>query len=845
MSSSDTMGLAPSLLWSTTQATCMVGSIMFVAALWLRHMRKLHGGTPTSSKLANASDHDRMEPMVDGQHANDIFGCGLTLRDALNPVSSIDFNTQLPIPIETPLFHGKAYVLLRDPRGDPRWDPLFEGKQRRVWVMVQGQFKREPKGTVYLAGELPRTMVLSMWTKAWAGMIIASVKTLIGKLHFSFGDDIESPHVALPLYQSADQLVATPLEDVPPKLGMDSWGESPADQKARKATPVGDEVFRTDRIYSFQFHTMYVDLPSWNLVNLPGIHDVGLQHFFGDMSLRLSMYEHTPRPNEVAHITKEYCFAWDVARGPAPKAAPASGDCCPVHDTSFAGVEFDLWMWLEYFDATTDMRHLAYVLRVRLADSKVYTVILPSEAVLAIFAANHDASPLLTRARMDAYAAIEDQALEVGRRLQSIAYGGTAAAKAELYHWLTTPSPMTLAAANSDKALGVSLWPWRRAGMNVCKEGSGYRILSDTCLRQEYLILTSTSLQFYRTYASSPLRKVPISHMTHVGCRYLNDLFVLELHTWTEVLYVHVPDPLSWQVAIQDLCDRSPLRTCAAALQMTAWTPFNALTYEGYLVLNSRKIAYDVATTIVSVDPCLVAEAAVVAGARVWSARTRAHKLAFQLAVQELRCVDLSLLESSEHKLAFYLNAYQVLLMHLHLAIPEPTSVCMHQVMYEVGVQKLMLSLAELEHVMLRGGLCAVEDAPYLEFVPQKAAYPPAYSAVACSNRDFRLSAALCSHRDDKVVVVYAPTRVHDQLNSVVSSYWQARVVVGSVSLQLPLSCKWFRTDFGADDRLVRKLLGFLSDDQRSDVVRLLEAPTNLYPEFKDGAKAAPHGFSI
>ncbi|OQS07402.1 hypothetical protein THRCLA_00587, partial [Thraustotheca clavata] len=762
--------------WRTTQATCMLGSIMFVAALYMRRVRQ-----------------HPMKPVVDmpAEDGNKSFGYGLSLRDAINPVANIDFNSYVPIEIDTPLFQGNAYVLLRNPQGDARWDPLFQGKQRMIWVMVQGQFKRQPKGVVYLAGELPRSMDLSMWTKAWASMIIASVKTLISKLHFSFGSEKEAPHIALPLYQSADQLVATPLDEVPPKLGRDSWGESPKQQQERKATPVGQEVFRTDMVYSFQFHTMYVDLTTWSLVNLPGINDVSLKNFFGDMALRLSVYEHVPKPNEVAHISKEYCFAFDVSctdsESTTTEPEDSAATSCVSKDViiDFTGIEFHMWMWLEYFDATQDLRHVAYVLVVRQGDSKVYTVILPSEAIELIMRLNGDNTTLITRARREFYMAIEDQVIEVGRQLHSVIKSGTGEARKELHHWLTTQSPMTLAAANTDNSLGVSIWSWRRSSMNICKEGSAYRILSDTFLRQEYMVLTSEHLSFYRTYSSSSLKKLPIAHITHVTCRHLHDLFVLVIYTWTEVVYVHVPDPLAWQDAIVNLCERSPIRQSSAFLKMTNWTPFNALTYEGYLVLNSRKVAHDEVDQ--EFNLFAVAEQCVQAAANAWTSRTLENKVFFQKQVQRLRFLDLNQLSTSEQRMAFFFNVYQSLYVHLHLTIEEPTTVCMHQVVYEVGVQKLLLSLAEIEHVILRGGLPTIIDAPYLDEIPQKSSYPAQFSSIACNRKDFRISIALYGHRIDKNLVVYEPNCFHEQVNAMVSSTLQPRVKVSESTIHLPV----------------------------------------------------------
>ncbi|KAF0719351.1 Aste57867_1095 [Aphanomyces stellatus] len=805
--------LGDAMLWLMVPS---ITSIMVVAAFVFHHIR--HQDDLKRKKAAHrctAAPH---------------FGHGLNLADVTNPSTSIAFNSRTPIPIDTPLFEGQAHVLVRNPDGDSHWDPLFEGKRRTIWVMVQGTFKRAPRGTVYVAGELPRSMQLTFWAKTLVSMMITSAQTLMGSMHFSFGDDTESPHVALPLYQSADTMIATPQDEVPPKLGTAQWDETAAQRAARKRTPVGTECFRTDMVYSFQFHTMHVDLPSWSIVNLPGIQDVSLKSFLGDMSLRLGVYEHVDTAPSLAHATKDYCFCFDISSSPAPP---------PLDKLDLPEVDFDAWMWLEHFDAATGLRPVSYLFRVLQDDMcSAKTVVVSSNALAAVLAVDSpaDASALLTRARREHYQALDEQTVDVNRQLHAIAAHGSDAAKRELVLCLASAAALPSMDVSA-KAMGVNVWRW---DLNVCREGSGYRVVSDTFLRHEYLVLTSTDVLLYRTYASTPAKKVPVNHITDVTTRLINDMPVVGIHTWTDVVYVHVADPDAWKDAIVAASERSSVLTSSVslkALNLQCWTPFNVVTYEGQLVLNSRKLVGSPSDdSTATADPIAVAMACVDAGLSVWSSRAR--RLEFARATQALRLVDLAALDTPEKKLVFLLNVYQALLMHATLVLPRLTTTAMHQCAYELGLQKLVLSLAEIEHVLLRAAAPQLGHVPYLDFVPDAAAYPAAFGLLALPHRDFRVSCALHAHRAHKHLVVYSVDGVHAQLSDVVGTYLRQHVrVAGPATVTLPVVCKWYQVDFG--HQILRKTMGFLADDTIAAIQDVADHP-KFALEFRDSTTARP-----
>lgn len=69
-------------------------------------------------------------------------------------------NSFEPVPFETELFKGHCQFFLRSAVMDPHVLPFFEGK-RTFEVQVQGRFKRQPLGEIYVGGALTEKMVRS------------------------------------------------------------------------------------------------------------------------------------------------------------------------------------------------------------------------------------------------------------------------------------------------------------------------------------------------------------------------------------------------------------------------------------------------------------------------------------------------------------------------------------------------------------------------------------------------------------------------------------------------------------------------------------------------------------
>ncbi|GMF14059.1 unnamed protein product [Phytophthora lilii] len=242
------------------------------------------------------------------------------------PREDMEMNSRTPIAFETELFEGHALFLVRTQPEDPHYAALFAGKRRMFWIQVQGRFKRAPCGPVYLGGELPARIAPGVFTRSVALVIMGLIRRLVGRVSFSFGSSADAenadelPAVAFPLYQSVDQFVETPEGDMPPVLGTGDFGESDEQRRRRRHTPLGAEKYQVGPMYTFDFHTMYVDLTRWETANLPGgLNAMDLASFFDSLPLRLVAYDVRSAALEAPSSSdshrqqdKDYLFSFEV-----------------------------------------------------------------------------------------------------------------------------------------------------------------------------------------------------------------------------------------------------------------------------------------------------------------------------------------------------------------------------------------------------------------------------------------------------------------------------------------------------------------------------------------------------
>ena len=88
-------------------------------------------------------------------------------------------------------------------------------------VQVQGRFKSAPVGDVYLGAEITERMHLGLVVRGLARVLLNFMRKKLPGMHYSFGDrqDAQLPHIVMPLWGTADQMVVTPPGESPPPLG--------------------------------------------------------------------------------------------------------------------------------------------------------------------------------------------------------------------------------------------------------------------------------------------------------------------------------------------------------------------------------------------------------------------------------------------------------------------------------------------------------------------------------------------------------------------------------------------------------------------------------------------------
>jgi len=201
-------------------------------------------------------------------------------------------NAREPTPFETDFFRGQAMILVRTNPIDEHFKTIFLGRKRLFEVQVQGKFKRDPQGEIYVGAEATNKMELGLLTKSISRAAMKFCATLVDDLHFSFGDDPQDPiyqlpHAVAPIFPTFDKVIATPAGEQPPKLGI-PFVEDDYGRRRLKFRYIKDAEVDLETTYSFTVNTSQLDLIAWTLVGIPMMRPMDLRTFFGNSSIQLS-----------------------------------------------------------------------------------------------------------------------------------------------------------------------------------------------------------------------------------------------------------------------------------------------------------------------------------------------------------------------------------------------------------------------------------------------------------------------------------------------------------------------------------------------------------------------------
>jgi len=197
-----------------------------------------------------------------------------------NQTRDFPLNSRTPVDVETDLFKGKILFLLRPPNppeDDPYWNErIFSQKKRRIIIQIQGKFKREPSGIVYAGAEVSEQMKLGLLTRGVCGVLLRLIEGFSSDVHYSYGDSKgeEKPHIVVPAHSFFERVVATPPSEHPPPI--DEMFEESKESIARRKKFKGAGFWNKSDVFSLSFFSMYIDLPTWQLVGLP-LQDLSLK----------------------------------------------------------------------------------------------------------------------------------------------------------------------------------------------------------------------------------------------------------------------------------------------------------------------------------------------------------------------------------------------------------------------------------------------------------------------------------------------------------------------------------------------------------------------------------------
>jgi Protein of unknown function (DUF1769) len=203
-------------------------------------------------------------------------------------------NTTTAYQLDTEYFKGQMMILIRTPNVDeathtkPEIDQndenssavnFFREKLRRFEFQFQVKLKRVPVGRVYFACELQETITLGVIQRAFVGAAMAFVKSTNKSFHYSLSgtppesdgsDDLryEAPHMAFPVEEGMNRVIATPPGQTPPPLGGEIFEDPESIKKRKKGFRM---EYNTSDTYTFSLWSQYVDFLEWRCLNLPGI----------------------------------------------------------------------------------------------------------------------------------------------------------------------------------------------------------------------------------------------------------------------------------------------------------------------------------------------------------------------------------------------------------------------------------------------------------------------------------------------------------------------------------------------------------------------------------------------
>ncbi|OQR99094.1 hypothetical protein ACHHYP_07406 [Achlya hypogyna] len=243
-------------------------------------------------------------------------------------------NAGKPYEFENAFFKGKILFLLKTEHEPPKWRSLFTGSHRLFWIQLQGQFKKEPKGPVYIGGEVADRLQFGLLSTSFCRVILSLATLRLAGLRYCFGQNClndagtttlkEPAHISFPLHTAVDEFHCTPPGQTPPQLGQESFGETDAGRSMRAAVQ-GRYPFNTRDTYTFSFYSFYIDFERWRLVNVPGVPEMPMERFWASLPMRIVAYSissATEMSTAVPHTQDDKEYYMSLELSPTKFSAP-------------------------------------------------------------------------------------------------------------------------------------------------------------------------------------------------------------------------------------------------------------------------------------------------------------------------------------------------------------------------------------------------------------------------------------------------------------------------------------------------------------------------------------------
>ncbi|KNC78380.1 hypothetical protein SARC_09182 [Sphaeroforma arctica JP610] len=227
----------------------------------------------------------------------------LRITERSNPAKEHEIrpNSRSPVFVENGNCIGHTLFKLRTNPPDAHYQPYFEGRKRMFEVMVQGHLLNiSPDDQVYMGIMGDKPLAMNSWLGSWtSSAMIAFIKLKVKDVHVTLGNEHEAAHLMMPVFSCADRFVITSEGDDPPEMGVPMFPEQVAKNERKDYRD-----WNTKDTYSLSMHGMYVDFVKWKVVNIPGLPDMCLSTFLGDMPLNIVAYA-LPRGHTGPHLEKD------------------------------------------------------------------------------------------------------------------------------------------------------------------------------------------------------------------------------------------------------------------------------------------------------------------------------------------------------------------------------------------------------------------------------------------------------------------------------------------------------------------------------------------------------------